>query len=96
MLTSILTVVLPAVVTGVVGVVRTNVAPLIPDKFVPAALAVAGGLVGAVGAAVGVEIPIVDLIQGPASVWESAAYGIVTALASVGVHQVFKQGAKRE
>lgn len=96
MFTSILTVVLPVVVTAAVEFVRTKIAPLVPDKYVPAALAVLGGLVGAGGSAAGLEVPIVDLIEGPVSLWQSTALGVVTALASVGVHQIGKQLGKRE
>ncbi len=80
---------LPLIVPPVVALVREHVTRIVPDRWVPVLLATAGGGVGATASLAGVDAPA-DL----AAAGEAAWVGVVIGLASVGVHQVWRQLGK--
>ncbi len=82
---------LPLIVPPAVSFIREHVDRLVPDRWVPVLLASAGGGLGATASVIGVDAPA-DL----ASASEAAWIGVVIGLASVGVHQVFRQLKKKD
>lgn len=92
LLLQILPLVLAVLVPVGISQVKGNVLSAIPSKYIPALLAVGGGIVGA--AAAFFEVPIGDLSTGDVSVWEAAITGILIGAASVGMHEVNKQRKK--
>lgn len=81
--------IIPLVVPPLVTLGRKLIREKLPSKLVPVALAVGGGLVGAIGSAMGVDVPDLTEISGEAAVgaWE----GALVALAGAGVYDVVKK-----
>ena len=70
------------VIAGLVG--ETVKASPVPDKYIPIAVGITGGVLGVVGMAVVSGFPATDPLS-------AVAVGIVSGLASTGIHQVVHQ-----
>lgn len=67
----------------VVSFLRNYVLGILPAKWIPLALTLAGSIVGALESQLG--LPVTDLSMAGAGAWEGALMG----LAAVGVHQLY-------
>lgn len=65
------------------GIVAKAV-PNIPDKLIPVIVGAVGGILGACGMFIIPDYPATDIMS-------AIAVGIVSGLASTGVHQAYKQ-----
>ena len=82
------------VVPPVVALLRQWIVKIIPTKWFPVLLPMAGGIVAGAAHIFGVDAG--DLQADPSSVaaWEAVITGMVTGSAAVGVHQIAKQRKK--
>lgn len=74
------------VITYLIGL-GAKLVPGIKDNFIPVIVGVAGGALGIVGMYVIADFPATDVLN-------AIAVGIVSGLASTGVHQAYKQTRK--
>lgn len=83
----------PALASFIVAVVRTNVAPLIPNKFMPLAMMLGGAVLAATASALGVSLPEVGIVID--ANWLAAALdGVLAGAVSVGYHQLARKIAQ--
>lgn len=74
------------VITYLIGL-GAKLVPGIKDNFIPVIVGVSGGALGIVGMYVISDFPATDVLN-------AIAVGIVSGLASTGVHQAYKQTRK--
>lgn len=68
--------------------VRGYVEKVIPVRFFPALLPIAGGLVAGLAHLVGVDASILQTTAQDAHAWETVVQGVLAGSASVGLHQL--------
>lgn len=85
-ITQIGTVLAIVVISYLVGI-GAKLVPMVKDEAIPVIVGTAGGLLGIVGMYFMPNFPANDILN-------AIAIGIVSGLASTGVHQVWKQSTK--
>lgn len=83
-----------ALVPPVVSFGRSWFLSHVDPKWFPVILPIAGGLVGALAHFVGVDASILSHQTADAQAWETVITGITSGLASIGIHQIYKQQVK--
>ena len=74
------------VISYLVGIAAKRI-PKIKDETIPVIVGIAGGILGVIGMYVIPDFPAHDVLN-------AVAIGIMSGLASTGVHQVWKQAKK--
>lgn len=87
-LSNVANVVAITVICMIVGMVANNLLSLSEnEKWTPVIVGIFGGILGAVGMKIIPNYPATDILN-------AIAVGIVSGLASTGVHQIYKQQTK--
>lgn len=76
------------VITYLIGLGAKQI-PQVDNELIPVIVGIAGGILGVVGMFVMPDFPANDILN-------AIAVGIVSGLASTGVHQVYKQLSDKE
>lgn len=83
------------VVPPLLTLVRTYIHQIVPDRYIPVLLPVAGALAAALANLTGIDAAALQQTSTDPDVWQTIVVGIVTGLAANGVHQI-KVQAKKE
>lgn len=79
-----------AVAPLLVSFIRKRV-EIVPDKYVPILLPVVGAAVGILASLAGYDLGNFNAVTADPAMWNSVVTGILSGLASNGVHQIGKQ-----
>lgn len=82
-ITTVGTVYAIVVITYLIGLIAKQI-PKVKDELIPVIVGVSGGILGVVGMFVIPDFPATDILN-------AIMVGIVSGLASTGVHQTYKQ-----
>lgn len=67
----------------------------VDPKWYPILLSVGGGVIGALAHFAGVDAAILSAQTTDVSLWQTTITGVTSGLASVGIHQIYKQQVKQ-
>lgn len=84
-----------ALVPPLLAWVRRRV-EIVPDRYIPILLPVAGALVAIGAEFAGFNLGSFDAATADLSAWQTVVTGILSGLAANGVHQIAKQRAKAQ
>ncbi len=86
--------IISAIVPPLVALGRSWFISSVDPKWYPIFLSVGGGLVGALAHLAGVDAAILSAQTTDVSLWQTTLTGVTSGLASVGIHQIYKQQVK--
>lgn len=82
------------VVPPLFALVRGYVTRVVPDRFIPVFLPIAGGVVAGIASLFGVDASALSQASSDSGVWQTVITGILTGSAAVGIHQIKRQADK--
>ncbi len=86
--------IISAIIPPLVALGRSWFLTNINPKFFPIFLSLGGGLVGALAHLAGVDAAVLSAQTTDISLWQTTLTGVTSGLASVGIHQIYKQQVK--
>lgn len=90
-LIAVIPLIISAVVPILVGLGRNWITAKVDPKYFPVLLSLGGGVVGALAHFAGVDAAILSAQTTDISLWQTTITGVTSGLASVGIHQIYKQ-----
>lgn len=85
---------LSAIIPPLVSLGRSWIVSHIDPRWFPVLLSLGGGVVGALAHFAGVDAAILSHQTTDVSLWQTTLTGVTSGLASVGIHQIYKQQVK--
>lgn len=91
---AMLPLIISAAIPPLVSLARSLFVLHVNPKWFPVLLPIGGGLVGALANLLGVDATILASQTSDPQAWQTVITGITSGLASVGIHQIYKQQVK--
>lgn len=86
--------IISAVVPPLFTTFRATILSSVDPKWFPLLLSLGGGIVGALSHLAGVDAALLSAQTTDPALWQTTITGVTSGLASVGIHQIFKQREK--